>query len=202
MVFMWTYDRNTAVDIPEYWLYPPHLPAQLAQQQQGSHVLREEENENLTGLMGSQYTKEDLAAFILDISKSSEAAGSDSAVPAVGITERLDKIHKEIKDGFAEVDTLETSLKEFKIHSKKLTKENQGLKRAVNSLRYIVKSQQRYLEQVDAKHREKNIVLKGLSEGQWNSKTEDKDKVADILSSIGHASATAISMRRLGKPWR
>ena len=82
---------------------------------------------------------------------------------------------------------------------KDLVKENKEMKEEMDKLRVVAVRQQRYLEQVDAAQRAKNILIRGVPAGGWMSKQSDEEKIRAVFSAINCDDVTNFTARRVGK---
>ena len=80
-----------------------------------------------------------------------------------------------------------------------MNNENAALKKEINTLRSVVNNQQRFLEQVDSKLRNQNLVMMGVSETNPIGGAEsDEDKVKKILEAT-EVEAGRYTFKRLGE---
>ena len=81
-----------------------------------------------------------------------------------------------------------------------INKKMQDLEDQVNKQQEIIIKQQRYLESLDRKERECNLVLLGVPEGResLDGATTDETKIEKVWTAIG-SSTTVTSSRRLGR---
>lgn len=76
--------------------------------------------------------------------------------------------------------------------------ETQMLRKELNSLKEVVVQQQKALEGLDARNRERNLIIMGLAEAKGAE--TDEERCSLILSRIGCEAIQFESTARLGKP--
>lgn len=95
-------------------------------------------------------------------------------------------------------------MKKFNSERESIKNDLQELKKSNELLLETVAQQQRFLEEVDAEKRAKNLIVLGVSESDFVVRDQtlhtDKDKVGAVLNAIGfHEPHNIVSVQRLGK---
>lgn len=105
------------------------------------------------------------------------------------ILQRIDKLSNDMN---SRIDNLKLDLTVM------IDQKNKALRNEVDDLKAVVSQQQRFLEQIDSKLRGQNLVVMGIPErDNVGEATNDKDKIAKVLDTIG-ADGGTYSIRRLG----
>lgn len=107
------------------------------------------------------------------------------------LSSNIEKLTKEIT----------TLNKSFTDHKDSTDKQINELKQQVSQQNEIIAKQQKFLEQIDRKERECNVVIQGVPEGvvALDGATNDSDKIKKIWDAAG-ITIDAKFPRRLGKP--
>lgn len=119
------------------------------------------------------------------------SAGDTDAVMATRIEVQLSNVAKELSELRQTIAASEDRV------NKKLTEMQEKIDKQAN----IISQQQLFLESVDAKQRETNIVITGVPDDlqALEGATSDDDKIGKVWEAIGDNTAVR-SHRRLGRP--
>ena len=145
---------------------------------------------NIQGLNQSKYTKEELANFIIT-SLSSKEQNNQSSQDKNSNAE-LCKVIGELKE---EVSKYSEKLND-------IVEKNKALSCDVDKLVKTVACQQKFLEHLDFKEREHNLIIINLPEDGkgLDGATNDKDKFMRVLEEIGEdLDNCGFKIKRLGK---
>ena len=119
------------------------------------------------------------------------SAGDTDAVMATRIEVQLSNVAKELSELKQTIATSEDRV------NKKLTEMQEKIDKQAS----IISQQQLFLESVDAKQRETNIIITGVPDEHQSLEgaTNDDDKIAKVWEAIGDNTTVVRSHRRLGR---
>jgi len=154
-----------------------------------------------------------------DIGKMKVSDLREALRAAVGELEAYDEIENQLTSSVSDADDtaegrvvrssstsitgmLQMILKELKVMRAERS-ELTRLRQECTKLKGCI-TQQRFLEQLDARDRQQNLIVTGVPEdgASLDGATTDREKCNAVLSTIGVTGAQLIDVRRLGKPDR
>jgi hypothetical protein len=108
----------------------------------------------------------------------------------------------EIRKSNDKIVAILNRMEKMEIDMENMKTENDRLKNALGRQGQLLKQHQMYFEKVDAKEREKNLILIGVPEGSFLGTEADGEKVDKILETLGDGAAatrgSVVSLKRLG----
>ena len=117
----------------------------------------------------------------------------------LGEVQQLREERREMKEEIAALRATNDRIMSNLQAQQELLDENESLKNKIRLQGAILKQHQAFFETIDAKERERNMIIVGLAEG---NEAEDIHKVKQILSAVHegrNADGLVISVKRLGE---
>ncbi len=137
----------------------------------------------------NRMTKEQLKTALTQIlSTDTEEAGRSGG--------SLQQLTANIKELSSQISGLQDQFQQVT----RLIKEVDQLKETVEKQKEILGQQQRFLELIDSRERERNLIITGLSETEaLDGVNEDKEKCLKVLAAAGVTGEIQCTVKRLGQ---